>query len=339
MHNSDFSVFQLVPPVSVFILLAVACYFFYTRYVSASKNLITTIRHIGSALRSMSEGEEIIRKAGVTRVFKGTILEKTWYDFSKTLHPQADLYNRSTTLLKHRITVPASYFFSVSNVIDQTLRVDYFKHLPGILTGIGIIGTFSGLLFGLSSFDASSPELMTQSVGALLSGVREAFYASAAAIAVAMLITHAEKILYQRCLSALDNLVDSINTLFEAGVGEEYLAIVAQQAMQGGQQNNDIRREIAQALSLSTKQIGAIQSELSAEFSDAVNVAISNACRQLGNQIENALLRQVKTPLEALTEQLNENTMRKPTDPKALARKVIRARLGDGVPDQSSEVI
>ena len=82
--------------------------------------------------------------------------------------------------------MPAKAYFSVSAVIEGPLRAHYFKHLPGILTGIGIIGTFAGLLFGLSNFDSSSPDTMAQSVNLLLSGVRDAFYASALAITVAM---------------------------------------------------------------------------------------------------------------------------------------------------------
>lgn len=339
MQATNFNFLQVVPPIAVFLILGVASYFFYTRYVAASRGLVKTINRVSNALRSMTEGDEAIRKEGVTRVFKETILEKSWYDFSRTLHVQRIPKDSSGNILKHRITVPASYFFSVSNIVDQTLSVDYFKHLPGILTGVGIIGTFSGLLFGLSNFDSSSPDLMVKSVGVLLSGVREAFYASSAAIAAAMIITHTEKILYQRCLTELERLVDSINTLFEAGVGEEYLSILVNHTKSDAGQHTDIRHEVAQTMAAFIKQLDAAQSNLANGFADSIDHAIANACRQLGNQIDSSLLRQVKTPIEELSNQISQNLTQNTTDPQLLARKVIRARLNETTSNSPNEVL
>lgn len=144
MENSNFNVLQLVPPVVVMVLLVSACFFFYTRYVKVSRALCLTLQKISTTIRSMSDGDEMIRKTGVGRVFQNTQLEPIWRDFSKTLHTQTGLINGITKNKKSRLTVPVSYYFSVSSVIDRPLAVDYFKHLPGILTGIGIIGTFSG---------------------------------------------------------------------------------------------------------------------------------------------------------------------------------------------------
>lgn len=45
-----------------------------------------------------------------------------------------------------RATVPAETFFTEQALVDTPLRTEFFKHVPGILTGIGIIGTFYGLL-------------------------------------------------------------------------------------------------------------------------------------------------------------------------------------------------
>jgi hypothetical protein len=49
-------------------------------------------------------------------------------------------------------------FFSEHALVVTPLKTEFYKHLPGILTGIGIIGTFLGLIMGLSSFDISDPE-------------------------------------------------------------------------------------------------------------------------------------------------------------------------------------
>jgi putative membrane protein len=66
-------------------------------------------------------------------------------------------------------------------------------------------------------------------VNLLLSGVRDAFYASALAITVAMVITHLEKSQYRKCVGALDDLNAVIDSLFDSGVEQEYLAAIARQ--------------------------------------------------------------------------------------------------------------
>lgn len=338
MQSSEFNLLQVIPPVVVMSLLVLACYFFYTKYVVASKHLGVTIKRIGATVRSMSSGDEMVRKAGVARVFQNTILEKTWSDFAKTLHAQKGIINGAQRTLKYRMTMPANYFFSVSAVIDQPLKVDYFKHLPGILTGIGIIGTFSGLLFGLSNFDASNPELMAKSVSVLLSGVREAFYASAAAITVAMVITHMEKMLYQRCLHALEDLVDAVNNLFEAGVTEDYLSMLVQNSTDTSDQARHMRDEFIQAMVPVIKQLESIQSQQMQSLGETLGEVMNESNRRLSNLIETSLVRQVKTPLEELAKRIDSRSAAN-MDPQEMARKVIRARRQENALENSVEGI
>lgn len=337
MESSNFSLLQLVPPAVVMLLLIAACFFFYTHYVTASRALCAALHKTSTTIRSMSDGDEMIRKTGVTRVFQGTQLEPIWRDFAKTLHTQTGLVNGTQKQKKSRLTVPASYYFSVSAVVDRPLAVDYFKHLPGILTGIGIIGTFSGLLFGLSNFDASNPEVMANSVSLLLGGVRDAFYASAAAITVAMIITHWEKMLYRKCLSALDELVDAINGLFETGVGEEYLATLVRNTADSSNQAKSLKDELIQAMVPVIKQLESIQSQQVASMGEALEEALTESNRRLAAQIETALIRQVKGPIEEMTKKMDSRLNQVKSDPQDLARKVIRARQQESLTENVSE--
>ncbi|KVL17931.1 hypothetical protein WS95_18650 [Burkholderia sp. MSMB1826] len=54
-----------------------------------------------------------------------------------------------------RSTALAETFFTDQAIVDSRLKTDFFKHLPGVLTGLGIIGTFLGLIKGLVHFDVS----------------------------------------------------------------------------------------------------------------------------------------------------------------------------------------
>lgn len=84
-------------------------------------------------------------------------------------------------------------FFEPGMALRMALRADFFRHLPGILTGIGIIGTFTGLILSLRGFDVSGDA--REQVSLLVRHVGEAFLASAAAITLAVLVNVVEKLM------------------------------------------------------------------------------------------------------------------------------------------------
>lgn len=327
---------QLIPPILVVITLVVACYFFYTRYVVQSKELCLSLERIGNTIRSMSDGDENQRKSGVGRVFQDTPYDSVWREFAKTLHAQVWQTQGQLKRTKYRLTVPASHFFSVSSIVDRQLSVEYFKHLPGILTGVGIIGTFSGLLFGLSNFDATDPEKMSQSVAILLAGVRDAFYASAAAITAAMVITHWEKMIYRRCLTALDHLVNCLNGLFDGAVSEEYLATLVEHSANTSNQARMMKEEMIQAMVPVIRQLESVQNQQMDGLAKSLENALNESNRRLASQFEAALMRQVKTPLDDMVNQIG-NRFSPTVNPQDMAIKVIRARQGET--PRSSEVV
>ena len=86
-----------------------------------------------------------------------------------------------------RSTLPAETFFNGQTVVDARLRTEFFKHLPGIYTGIGIIGTFTGLIEGLRQFQVSENAATVRgSLESLMHAVGQAFLISASAIAAAI---------------------------------------------------------------------------------------------------------------------------------------------------------
>ena len=99
---------------------------------------------------------------------------------------------------------------------------EFFRHLPGIFTGIGIIGTFAGLIAGLSAFTVSGePSSVNRSISALIDDVRTAFFVSLVAITLAMLVTTVEKFAINGLLARVSELCANLDGLFDAGAGEE----------------------------------------------------------------------------------------------------------------------
>ena len=76
-------------------------------------------------------------------------------------------------------------------ISEDTLALQTWQGLvvqiPGTLTGLGIIGTFVGLLMGISGISFSSVEAALESVSVLLSGIETAFYTSIAGVILSIL--------------------------------------------------------------------------------------------------------------------------------------------------------
>lgn len=62
--------------------------------------------------------------------------------------------------------------------IDSTMKKGMISIIPGVMTGLGILGTFIGLSFGLQNFDTGNAEAITNSIAPLMDGIKIAFHTS-----------------------------------------------------------------------------------------------------------------------------------------------------------------
>ena len=62
--------------------------------------------------------------------------------------------------------------------IDATMKKGMLSIIPGVLTGLGILGTFVGLSFGLQNFNTGTAAAITNSIAPLMDGIKIAFHTS-----------------------------------------------------------------------------------------------------------------------------------------------------------------
>lgn len=222
----------------------------------------------------------------VARILSARPLRRAWTEYEGTLHrieqPGAAGENRST--------VAAGTVFTREVLVDRRLFDEFVRHLPGVLTGLGIIGTFAGLLSGLQGFNPSEdPSLARLGLKALLGGVEHAFYASAVAIGCAIMITLFEKLLVVRCYHAADALAMAIDALYAGGAGEDYLARLVRATEAGARSSAELRDALAgqfrEALSAFAQQQAATQARqadaLGAQIAQTVAQALAAPMREL----------------------------------------------------------
>jgi hypothetical protein len=227
--------------------LGALCALFVARFVWPAQQLRRALRGAVMALRRVqSERFATVDPESVrTHAMVRDPLGRLWAEYAKTLHIEKALVAGEATPIAVRATVPAGFFFNAQVLVDTPLRAEFFRHLPGILTGIGIIGTFYGLILGLEAFTISDePRLMREGLIGLLRGVFTAFVFSATAIGAAMIITVIEKSTLTRRYREVEELCQAIDSLYTPGAGEDYLARIAHGADITNEELRALRKEI-----------------------------------------------------------------------------------------------
>lgn len=152
-------------------------------------------------------------------------LGKLWAEYNQALEAlqQLEVSTQNTTG-QWQANSHAENYFTEQALVDSPLQSNFYKHIPGILTGVGIIGTFTGLIAGLISFDVSNPQRVQAELSQLVQTVGHAFLVSALAITLAMVFTWIEKSVLTGRYRQVEELQQWLDTLFNPQGGVQYMA-------------------------------------------------------------------------------------------------------------------
>jgi hypothetical protein len=239
-------------------------------------------------------------------------LTHLWAEFQDTLHIQKEERAGQMQVVAVRLTVPAEAYFSGQYLVDSRLRTEFFKHLPGIFTGLGIIGTFTGLIEGLRNFQVSENALVVRaSLESLMHAVGEAFLISAAAIAAAMLVTFVEKLILSGLYRKAEEIAHAIDSQFDAGAGEEYLARLVTASEASASQSKILKDALVKELGDILRELTAAQlangeklnHQIAQRIEDAASRQVAAAREDnqaLGDVIAGSIEKSLKGPLEEI---------------------------------------
>jgi len=142
-------------------------------------------------------------------------LAQVWREYSQALESLQQLESSAASISgKWQASSHADLYFTEQVLVDTPLQSNFYKHIPGILTGVGIIGTFTGLIAGLVGFDVSNPERVQTELSQLVQTVGHAFLVSALAITLAMVFTWIEKSVLTGRYRQVEELQQALDTLF-----------------------------------------------------------------------------------------------------------------------------
>jgi DNA anti-recombination protein RmuC len=290
-HNVPFAVISIVS-------LAVACFIFF--YLLRAIKIVNSLKKYTLSINSIENSPPSEQLAHLQNLFKRPELKHAWNEFEESLHPQSELEGGEEKIVRIRATAPSSSYFSEQQLVDIPLNTEFFKHLPGILTGVGIIGTFYGLMIGLNHFDPSTPEQVTSSVNNLLHDVLYAFLGSAVAIAASIFVTWLEKLSIAKCYKYLEKFTAAIDQLYVSGVGEEYLASLVKSSNESATQARHLKESLVTDLRDMLLHLAESQKVENERLANTLSNTYRESGAQFADQVSGAIENSLKSPLDKI---------------------------------------
>lgn len=253
-----------------------------------------------SAIRKINLLKENGKQAAPTNV--GAILrwepfKHLWDEYQDSLHELKQAAAGDTTLTEVRATMPAEAFFTRDVLVDGRMFDDFTRHLPGVLTGLGIIGTFAGLLDGLSKFDPSTTSSAVAGLAPLMAGVKHAFVASALAIGCAMLVTFVSRLVLAYFYRLVEKLTQAIDSLYRTGAGEEYLSRLVNASEKSEAHAAQLKEALVE--DLTKLMTNLVERQIEAQ---------TNTTKLLGDRIGETIAGTLAAPIQKMTDAMVESS-------------------------------
>lgn len=276
------------------------------------------------------------------------LFKKAWQEFKESL-VIPEIPERRKMVYK---TDEAAFFFSEDRLLGQSLNLRFWNSVPALLVGLGILGTFVGLVWGLipfSGIDFKQTEEIRKAIEELLSGVSTAFVTSVWGMLVSLLFNGVEKLCIGKVSREIAILQDVLDVPFTLKTEEE---IAEKQNYELAQQTdalksfstdlaNDIKSAMAdgrqiliQELHSATKSFSsAITEQLEPTFNN-LNTALqelrrqkeessTDAIQQLVEEFQKSLSGSAAAQMETLAETVSKASESLITLPEQLSRMMI----------------
>ena len=294
------SVQPYMVPATVIGIVSVAFIIFTLFYLFRAVKIVNGLEKYKQSINSIKNNEPDNQLQHLQNLFVQPELKHAWSEFKESLHSQYELEDGEEKIVRIRATAPSASFFSEQQLVDIPLNTEFFKHLPGILTGVGIIGTFYGLMIGLNHFDPSTPEQVSSSVNNLLRDVLYAFLGSAFAITFSILITWLEKFYLAKCYKNLEKFTAELDSLYDSGVGEEYLASLVKSSNESATQARHLKESLVTDLRDMLLHLANSQKVENERLATTLSTTYRETGQQFAEQVSGAIENSLKSPLDKI---------------------------------------
>jgi hypothetical protein len=208
-------------------------------------------------------------------------------------------------------TYSASFFFNDQTIINPNINPHLITALPNYLTGLGILGTFIGLTFGIISLqtDQGDIESLKNALNELLNGAGMAFTSSICGLLLSLSYSLKEKLSLNRINKMLDHWNDTLDSCTYRATSEEYgkehIVWLEKQHVEAVNQSSILHKHYGFTQKASEDQIALLkeQRDLFTDFSTTIAVNLSNQLREALSPTMLAIIGELKQIREVRQEE------------------------------------
>lgn len=230
---------------------------------------------------------------------KTEYLKEIAYHYKKTLRPIKSGIdheeNSGEYNTEYYATKTSDYYFNEDTLIYNQLPLTTINFMPQVLTGIGIFGTFLGIVKGVSglSEEMSGSEIQ-DAIGTLFSGVEVSFTTSLYGISFSIALTVLIKIIFDILNSkirVINNIIDnSLNNNIEKEGLKELERELTKQTSAMERLATDISEDLGKKIDISLQ-----------ESMNSVSENISKLTDEIKNSFEGSVIENITPALERLS--------------------------------------
>ena len=239
---------------------------------------------------------------------RNTDLTEAWQEFKDSLITRRRKENQEIVYK----TDEASLFFSEERLLNQHLNLRFWNSVPALLVGLGILGTFVGLVWGLGPFSTinfAQTDAIQDAIKKLLSGISTAFVTSVWGMFTSLLFTVLEKWLIGWVSRAIANLQRALDRLFTLTTQEEIAFRQEDELVQQTQAlkafSTDLANEIKSAMAEGRKEILQGLDKTPEAFSSAMAEKLEPSLANL-NIAKEEIVQELRNAPEALSGAMSE---------------------------------
>lgn len=118
-------------------------------------------------------------------------------------------YQRTKSTSFAALFVDITDFFN-GEFLDELGHTGFCELVPGTMTGLGILGTFVGLVLGVGGFDTSTTDAVMVSITHLLGGMSTAFLTSIVGVLLSLAFSH----IYKKYVDSTNQSLEDFVTAF-----------------------------------------------------------------------------------------------------------------------------
>ncbi len=112
-------------------------------------------------------------------------------------------------------------FFNERQLLNANTNLKLLNSIPSTLVGLGILGTFIGLTYGISNFQTSSTEQIKESIETLLAGMGTAFVTSIYGMLLSLIFTFIEKVQVNSLHNSIHQLSYNLDKIYKISKEDE----------------------------------------------------------------------------------------------------------------------